>query len=240
MKKGILFIVLAAMVMTGCRQVFGKRMRGNGNITSQTRNVSGFDRIDIGGAADLYIKQDSVFSIRIEGDENLLPYLETVKEGNTLHIHETDNMNLRTTRGFKVYVSAPQFTEFQVSGACDLYSENQIQSSQKIRIRLSGASDVEMDVKSPMVEADLSGAGTIKLKGEAKDFDVDGSGSTDIKCYDLLTENTKVEISGAGSAQVSASVKLDVRVSGAGSVHYKGNPAVSQSVSGAGSVSKAN
>lgn len=240
MKKGILFIVLAALVMTGCRQVFGKRMLGNGKITSETRNITGFDRIDIGGAADLYVKQDSVFSIRIEGDENLLPYLETVKEGNTLYIHEKKNMRLGTTNGFRVYVSAPQFTDFQVSGACDVFSENQIQSSQKLHIHLSGASDVDMNVKSPTVEADLSGAGTIKLKGEAKDFDVDGSGSTDIKCYDLLTENTKVEISGAGSAQVSASVKLDVRVSGAGSVHYKGNPTVSQSVSGAGSVSKAN
>ncbi len=60
-------------------------------------------------------------------------------------------------------------------------------------------------------------------------------------CYDLLSENARVDITGAGSAEVYASVKLDAQVSGAGSVNYKGNPTnVKQEVSGAGSVSRAN
>lgn len=240
MKKGLLFVVLAALVMSGCREVFGKRIRGNGNITSQVRNLSGFDRIDIGGAAKLYVKQDSVYSIRVEGDENLLSYYDTNLEGNTLFLHEARGTNLRSTRGFKIYVSGPNLKEFRISGASDLYTENQIQSSDRISVRVSGASEVQMDVKAPFVEADLSGAGTLKFKGEAKNFEVEGSGSTDVKCFDLLTENTKVSISGAGDAEVSASVKLDVRVSGSGSVRYKGNPAVNQSISGAGSVTKSN
>ena len=45
-------------------------------------------------------------------------------------------------------------------------------------------------------------------------------------------------MSGAGDAEVFASVKLDVEVSGASDVKYKGNAAVSQDVSGAGSVKK--
>jgi hypothetical protein len=48
-----------------------------------------------------------------------------------------------------------------------------------------------------------------------------------------------VAISGAGSAEVYASVKLDATVSGAGNVNYKGNASeVNQHVSGAGSVKK--
>ena len=48
-----------------------------------------------------------------------------------------------------------------------------------------------------------------------------------------------MDISGAGSAEVYASVKLDAEVSGAGTVRYKGNATnVSQHVSGAGSVNK--
>jgi hypothetical protein len=55
-----------------------------------------------------------------------------------------------------------------------------------------------------------------------------------------MAENTKVDISGAGSAEVFASVKLDAHVSGAGKVRYKGDAAnVQQQVSGAGSVKKA-
>ncbi len=64
------------------------------------------------------------------------------------------------------------------------------------------------------------------------------SGSTDIKCMELMAENVDVHITGAGDAEVFASVKLDVSVSGAGNVKYKGNAVVNKSVSGAGSVKK--
>ena len=113
-----------------------------------------------------------------------------------------------------------------------------LQASEAITIRLSGASDVKMELMAPEVKVDLSGAGTITLLGQTKNFKVDGSGSTDIKCFDLLTENTSVEISGAGNAEVFASVTLDVNVSGAGDVRYRGGATVSQKVSGAGSVKK--
>jgi hypothetical protein len=88
------------------------------------------------------------------------------------------------------------------------------------------------------VNVDVSGASSVTLKGETRDFIVEGSGSTDVKCYELLAESTRVDISGASSAQVFASVKLDVDVSGAADVKYKGNAVVNQQVSGAGSVKK--
>ncbi|HEY8733449.1 MAG TPA: DUF2807 domain-containing protein, partial [Puia sp.] len=72
------------------------------------------------------------------------------------------------------------------------------------------------------------------------DLSLNLTGAGHAYCYDLLTENTKVDISGAGSAQVYASVKLSAEVSGAGNINYKGNPIVSQQISGAGSVNKAN
>ena len=55
---------------------------------------------------------------------------------------------------------------------------------------------------------------------------------------DLLTENTRVDISGASSADVFASVKLDVQASGASGVKYRGAAAVTQDVSGASNVKK--
>ena len=65
------------------------------------------------------------------------------------------------------------------------------------------------------------------------------TGAGKAHCYELLSETTKVDISGAGDADVFASVKLDAQVSGAGSVTYKGGATnVAQQVSGAGSVKK--
>lgn len=239
MKKILLVLIASSLVLTSCRDIFGKRIRGNGQVTTETREASSYSGIDVSGAIDVYISQDSVPSLKVETDENLVEYIETHNDGGMLHIHERDNINLRPSKKIKVYVAGPGLNKFHASGACNIFSQNEISSSKMIDIKLSGASDVKMQVNAPRVSADLSGAGTIQLKGNTRDFKVEGSGSTDIKCFDLMTENTEVRISGAGDAEVFASVKLDVRVSGAGSVRYKGNASVNQSITGAGSVKKA-
>jgi hypothetical protein len=96
-----------------------------------------------------------------------------------------------------------------------------------------------MEADAPDLKASISGSGKVDLAGRTQNFDLDLSGAGKATCYDLMSGNTKVEISGAGSAEVFASVKLEARVSGAGSVKYKGNATnVQQQISGAGSVKK--
>lgn len=238
MKRNFLFLVFSLVLLTSCSDFFGRRVRGNGKLSTETRAAASFNGVKVSGAIDLYVRQDSSPSIKIEADENLLKYIEIENDGNMLVIHTKRGVNLRPSRSIRVYVGAPSFSRLEASGACDIFSENKISSPETLNIDLSGASDAKLNVNAPRVDVDVSGAGTVTLKGETRDFSVDGSGSTDIKCYELLAENTKVGISGAGSAEVFASVKLDVDVSGAADVRYKGNGTVSQRVSGAGSVKK--
>ena len=192
----------------------------------------------IGGSIDVYVKQDSIRSIKIETDENLQEYVQVITEGNKLVIHTESGYNLKSTKGIKVFVSSPEYKEFDASGACNIFSDNKITSQGMILIDLSGSCDVQMELDAPKTNAHLSGACSVHLKGTTKDFLVEGSGSTDIHCMELMAENVSVSISGAGNAEVYASVKLNVDVSGSGDVKYKGNATVSQSVSGAGSVKK--
>ena len=239
MKRFFILSILFMTVCSSCRYLSGKRIMGNGVIKSETRTAGSFSSIDVSGAIDVYVKQDSVSSIRIETDENLLEYIEITANENILSIKPRRHSNPRPTGKIKVFVSNPSFKHLEAAGACNIYSENKITDAATITIDLSGASDVKMELAAPVVDVDVSGAGSINLKGEARDFKAQGTGATNIYCYELMAENTTIELTGAGSAQVFASVKLDVHVSGAADVKYKGNPTVSQSVSGAGSVKKA-
>lgn len=239
MKRLFFLVIIFSVTLTSCHYINGKRIRGNGTIKTENRTTGTFNGIHVSGAIDVYVRQDSVSSVKVETDENLQEYLLTEIEGNTLRIHQKQGTNLKPSKSIKVYVSNPSYKNFEASGACDFYGENKIISAEPITIHLTGASDVKLELKAPKIDAKLSGAGTITLKGETKDFFVDGSGATDIKCFELMAENTQVELSGAGDAQVFASVKLDAKVSGAADVKYKGNATVNQKVSGAGSVKKA-
>jgi len=238
MKQFILSAVVISIFFTSCGNLFGKRIRGNGNIKTETRSVTGYNSIDVSGAIDVYVKQDSTQNIRIETDENLLVYIVVREEGGVLRVYPKDNSNLKPTGSIKVYVAGPNFRKFEGSGACDYYTENKITNTESIAIDLSVSCDATMELNSPKITAEVTGAGKLILKGEAKDLNIDGTGSSDFRCFDLQAENVDVDITGAGDAEVFASVKLDVTVSGAGSVKYKGNAAVSQKVSGSGSVRK--
>lgn len=238
MKKILLIAILGIVTFSSCREIFGRRVRGSGHITSQNRSTGNYNSIDVSGAIDVYVTQDSAYTVKVETDDNLQEYLDVYTDGNVLRIHPADRINFNSSRGVKVYVSGPMFKSLEASGACNYYSQNQLSSSEKIRVGLSGSSDAKLDLNTPRIEADLSGASTLDLKGQTKDFDVQGSGSSDIKCFDLLTENTKIDVSGASDAEVSASLKLEVDASGSSDIKYKGNPTISQSVSGASSIKK--
>lgn len=238
MKRVSIFLAALLLVLSSCSNFMGKRIRGNGKISTETRTASSFNGVRVSGAIDLYVSNGASTAVRVEADENLMKYIIVENDGDVLKIRPKSGINLKPSRSIRVYVSAPAFSRLEASGACDIFSENKIQSQGTLQIDLSGASDAKIDLNAPKVDVDVSGACSVTLKGETRDFMVEGSGSTDIKCYELLAENTKVDISGAGNAQVFASVKLDVDVSGAADVKYKGNATVNQQISGAGSVKK--
>ncbi|HWR32868.1 MAG TPA: head GIN domain-containing protein [Chitinophagaceae bacterium] len=238
MKRIIVLSVLSLTLFSSCRQIFGKRIRGNGHVKTEARSSGNFNNVAVSGNIDVYIKQDSVSSVRVEADENLLAYIIVENKGDTLNIHPKENIRLKSSKGIKIYISNPLYKHFETSGACDILSENKINSSGTLTFNLTGAGEIKMELNAPVVKVDLSGAGNVTLSGETKDLLVDGSGATEINCFDLKAENTRVDISGAGDAEVFASVKLDVHVSGSADVKYKGNAIVTKSISGAGSVKK--
>jgi hypothetical protein len=205
----------------------------------RSRTVGSFASIDVEGNMNVYVKQDSSSSVRVVADEDLMQYIIIEADGNTLHIKPKNGANLRSSQGIKVYVSNLSYKNFEVSGASDIYSENKITSNEEIVIEVTGASSVEMELHSPSVDADLTGASSVTLRGETKKFTADASGASGIRCFQLMTEETDVEVSGASHAKVFASIKISSTASGASGVEYKGNPSLSgESISGASSVRK--
>jgi hypothetical protein len=239
MRKYFLLIVSLAFVLSSCHRFWGRRVHGNGNMHSEERTVSAFKDVQVSSTANVFITQGELKPVKIEGDENLISYIEVYQEGDRLVIKNRDGYNLESNDGIKIYVTSPTFRKISVSGAGDITGENKITSADELEFTLSGAGNIKMEADAPKVSADISGVGSIYMNGQTKDVDLSISGAGSAHCYNLMAENITVGISGVGSAEVYASVKLDAQVSGAGSVDYKGNATqVNQHVSGVGSVNK--
>ncbi len=238
MKNVFLFSLVILVLASGCRD-FGRRERGSGHIISDTRSASGFHSIEVSGAIDVYVKQDSSTSVKVEADDNLLQYVEVYTDNSTLVIKTRRGVWIRPTNTIKVYVSNPLYREFEISGASNIRSENEITATETLRVGLSGASNAKLEFNAPRISVDISGASDLTIRGRTKDFEAGASGASQIRCFDLLTENTDVEANGASSAEVYASVRIIPHASGASSISYKGNAVVQdKNESGAGSVKK--
>jgi hypothetical protein len=239
MKKYTWLLIALCFVLGSCHE-FGKRVKGNGHVIAREHTVSAFKNLQVSSFMNVYLAQGDLKPIKIEGDENLLEYIEIEQDGDQVIIKNRPGFNLESHGELRIYVTNPVYKRVTLSGAGNIIAENKISSSEPMELNLSGAGDIKMEaLDAPKISADISGVGSIYLKGQTKDADVDVSGAGSAHCYDLLAENTKAGISGLGSAEVYASVNLDAEVSGAGSVTYKGNATnVTQHVSGLGSIKK--
>ena len=226
------------ILLSSCHYFEGERVKGDGNVTTETLPITDFKGVDVGGAIDLYLTQGDTYSVKVVTDQNLHQYIEVKKDGSVLRVHPTRNTNLDATGKIKVYVTAPSFASIEASGACTVTSETKLTSQAGIDVDLTGASKAELDLNAPNVGIEASGASGVSLKGETKNLSVNGSGSSSIKAFELLSETADVDISGASDADVYASVKLNGQSSGASTIRYKGNAQATVDKSGAGTVKK--
>ena len=236
MKKIALFSLI--ILVGGCREIAGERVKGSGHVITENRTASGFNNVDISGAIDVYVRQDSVSSVKVEADDNILEYIQVHSDGSTLEIYTENNIRLKPTNKIKVYISNPQYKEIQVSGASTIRCENEITSADAIDIGLSGASDGRLELNAPKISVHLTGASNTSIKGKTKDFEGSASGASEIRGFGLLSENADVDASGASHIEIFASVRINGQSSGASSVNYKGNAQSSVEKSGASSVNK--
>ncbi len=231
------FLLIASLTTLSSCYFLDRRIEGNGNFIAETREVSSFSRIEVHGAMDVEVTPGTS-QVRVEADANLQEYIETYVKGDRLIIREKDGVNLRSSKDIKVHVTAPTLSGIDVSGASKVNGNGLFTHNGMVKLDVSGAGSIKVNVNATSINADISGSGDILVGGNARDLDLEISGAGMAKCFDLQTENVRVDISGAGGANVSVSKSIDADVSGAGTVKYRGNPSVTKDVSGAGSVSR--
>jgi hypothetical protein len=237
--KRIIPILLFSMLFACSCNLVHDRVKGNGNVITQERQVGEFYSIEVSNAVKVVLTQENATKIKVKADENLQPLIEVEKRGNTLHIGQRDNTSISPTEDIVIYVSTPRVKDIEVSGASALEVVGRLVSEEKVDIDVSGASKITVNLRAPQVELKATGASELIVSGETRKAEMSSEGASEIKASDLLTEEAKVSASGASKASVFGSVKLDMDASGASSIRYKGNGAVTSNSNGASSINKA-
>lgn len=215
----------------------GKKVKGEGQTVTETRNVTGFKGFESGIAADVYLKQGSTFKVTVEGQKNILDLMRTELRGDMLKISFEKGYSLQYRQALKIYIEAPSFEYLSMAGSGNVKAQNAL-SGAKIKISISGSGDFDLDnIKFENVDFHVSGSGNIKVNGDAQNVGFHVSGSGDIKASDLKAQAVTCRVSGSGNINCNATKSLDALVSGSGDIRYKGKPeTVKSKVSGSGDI----
>jgi hypothetical protein len=228
----VLMFCVALLMLSGCNAFV---TRGSGDLITEERQVSNFDRVELSGVGEVVITQDGSESLSIETDDNLMKYVEAVVEGGILKLGFKDRINFVSPTRLVFYVSVDDLSGVAVSGSGDI--ESDMLETDRFDVAVSGSGDVQVaDISTDEVNTDISGSGEVYLSGDASAQDLAISGSGKYQAGDLCSASVKVNISGSGSATVCATESLESDISGSGSVNYYGQPMINSTGSGSGTL----
>lgn len=237
MKKLIITLCAATVLLASCEFVTGKRVKGNGNVQTVERSETGFTGVYSATNFDTYVGIGP-YAVKVEAEENIIPYIETFVDNGTLKIETKDGFWLKPRRSVKIFVTAPRLSKIHSGGNGNVFSTTKITDSSRIDLHVGGNANMKVEVDAPAIDADLGGNGGIEIKGLTREFKCKTAGNGNIEAFDLQSESAKVEIYGNGNADVFASMKLDVTIGGNGNVRYKGNAQPSTHITGNGNIRK--
>ena len=236
--KKYLFISVAIITTLMLNACAFSLTQGSGKVVTETRQISGFDQVELSGIGSLTITQGDKEGLQIDAEDNILPRIETIVQNRTLQIRYQNNDWQNTvvpTKPIKFLLSVNNINGMELSGAGSITSANV--KTDNLTISSSGAGSVKIgSLSAKSLTTNLSGLGGCELAGKVNSQNVVISGTGSYNAPDMESQNTTIIISGAGSSTVWSTSSLNVTISGAGSVSYYGSPNVTKTISGIGSI----
>lgn len=238
----VIVAVIATALFSSCQikdiQI-GGGVEGNGNVTTQTREVgSNFSKIDANKGLIVTVEQSDQYSVEVEADENLQEHITTKVENGTLIITTDENIDDATAKD--IHVKMPSLTEIQTSSAATIETRGTYKGvGSSITVKTSSGSEANLDLEFDSINCETSSGSSLKVKGKALKLTTDSGQGSSIDAQNLLVNDIVSEASSGSSTDVHPIVSLDAKASSGSTISYRGSPTkVTKEASSGGSVSK--
>jgi len=197
--------------LVGACGVFG--VRGEGDVTSETRQVDSFTAIDVGGGIRLIAAVGEPLSVQVRAQSNILPIIATDVSNDTLHVSSRESF--LSTDAVEVHVSLPTLSA----------------------VTLSGGSNGEVSgVTGSELAADLSGGSRMSATGTIANLTVTASGGSRAELQQLPAATVAVNLSGGSVAIVQASDEVQGSASGGAALTVAGEATLNVQATGGATV----
>jgi hypothetical protein len=240
MKKLIPVIILCfSLCLFSCAE----EVEGSGNVVTQTYSpFSNFTKVSVDHAIDVTILYGTVKKVHITGYENLLDDVKISASGGVLKLG-MDPDKTYTNMNLTAVVVMPTITELTVNHTGSITVDSFPEMMTTLNLHINGAGNIKA-LHHPWtgaLNAYLNNSGSIDLNGTVSgDQHVEITSAGNFNAFDMGVNNSTLNITGTGNAQVSVKLVLNATISGSGNVEYKRYPTIISNITGTGSVINAN
>lgn len=236
------YLLTLAFIMWGTilspLSLHAETIYGEGVVTFEIRDLSSFSKLAANDSVHVYFGDIGEETVKIQAEQNLLPYIYTKVSHDTLHIDISKN--IKPSKQINIYLGIKQLSEITTTGTVILSNEKSLKVD-TLKISASGISQVSLPgLDCEHLQLEMNGSSTVTLKGTASKQEVNMTGATVYKALGLITNMTTISISGAGKAWVNAKDKLNITLTGAAYLGYQGDPEIQKSITGVGRLEKIN
>lgn len=253
MSRKVLFLafLIVTLALAACAgNILGQNtVRGSGVLATEERDLPAFTAIRVNSSADVIVSSGPGQRVVASADDNVLPYLRTEVEGDTLVVdlrpEDGGGISILNARHpIQVEVTAPALSELVVNSSGDITAESLegddilllIDSSGAItvgdvagvRVRIVVNSSGNMDVarlEAEELDVRITSSGDVTVAGEVRSQQVNISSSGDYEAADLHSADATIDLSSSGNATVWVTNSLRSDRSSSGETRYYGSPA---------------
>ena len=202
------------------------RVEGSGRRVTETRDVSGFDRVVLDGLGAVVITTGGPDGVTIVTDDNLARHVDTSVKGSTLTISTPDDLDLDPSRDLLYRISVRDLRGIELRGVGSF--EVVAPTAHTFDVVMSGVGDVDLtDLFADQLVVDMSGVGSLSVSGEVGHQIVRKSGVGSYQAGDLKSRISSIDSDGPGSARLWVTDDLEISAGGVGSIQYYGSPKLS-------------
>ena len=177
----------------------------NKNHIDQTHNVSGFDKIEIGGVYELDVRVGGEFSVETSGHDKEAEGMKIYVEGDTLIVKQKKSFMKWSgnQNGITIKISMPKIEGIAIGGV----GEGSIRG-----------------INADHLQVEIGGVGGLDFSGKCKTLKIKVGGVGELNARDLKCESADVQLAGVGEIDIYASHSVDIQTAGVGEVNVYGNP----------------
>ncbi len=205
-------------------------VEGSGKLERVCRKIAPFDTIDLQGVGTLMLNSDQQkepYALEVEGEDNIIPYIMSFVNHNTLIIKPMPTVHLIATNPLTYYVTAKWLSMIKQNGSTKIKAEALLGNllSKRLSIELSNSSEIEIQkLCADELKVCASDSSKATLCGTVSHQEVHISELAKYNAQNLTSATAFIQASEFSEAEVKVTAGLKARASGKSNIAYVGNP----------------